>query len=121
VHLVHQELHDQLRADGFDVSPGQMGENITTVGVPLLGLPAATRLRLGEIAVVELTGLRNPCGQLDGLQQGLKSAVVARDAHGDLVRKAGVMGVVISGGEVRAGDPIHVELPPQPHVPLRPV
>ena len=118
VHLVHAELHDGLRAAGFDVSAGQMGENVTTRGVDLLGLPTGTTLHLGETASVEITGLRNPCKQLDGLQPGLMRAVLDRDEGGNLVRKAGVMGVVIEGGEVRPGDKVRVELPPAPHRPL---
>jgi len=98
-----------------------MGENITTRGVDLLRLPTGTRLRLGDSAVVEVTGLRNPCAQLDRIQRGLMAATLDRDEHGNLVRKAGIMGVVIAGGEVRPGDPILVELPPQPHRPLTPV
>jgi MOSC domain-containing protein YiiM len=121
VHLVHAELHDELREDGFDVAPGQMGENVTTRGVDLLGLPTGTRLRLGDAAVLEITGLRNPCTQLDGLQPGLMAATLERDADGRLVRKAGVMAVVLAGGDVGAGDAIRVELPPAPHRPLQPV
>jgi MOSC domain-containing protein YiiM len=121
VHLIHAELHDELQAAGFAVSAGAMGENITTRGVDLLGLPTGARLRLGATALVELTGLRNPCAQLDRLQPGLMAAVLDRDRHGNLVRKTGVMAVVVTGGEVRPGDPIHVELPPAPHRPLRPV
>ena len=118
VHLIHSELHDELRTKGFQVSPGQMGENITTSGVELLNLPTGTRLHIGESAVVELTGLRNPCKQLDQLQPGLMGAVLDRDAVGHLVRKAGVMGIVLVEGEVFPGDAIHVEKPPLPHVPL---
>jgi MOSC domain-containing protein YiiM len=121
VHLIHAELHEELHASGFTVSAGQMGENITTRGVDLLGLPAGARLSLGGAAVVEVTGLRNPCAQLDRIQPGLMTATLGRDEHGNLVRKAGIMGVVIAGGEVRPGDPIRVELPPQPHRPLAPV
>jgi MOSC domain-containing protein YiiM len=121
VHLVHSELHEELRGAGFAVSAGEMGENITTRGVDLLALPAGARLRLGETAVVELTGLRNPCAQLDGLQPGLMAATLARDDHGNLIRKAGVMSVVIAGGEVRPGDAIRVELPAQPPRSLEPV
>jgi MOSC domain-containing protein YiiM len=121
VHLLHSELHEQLRAAGFDISSGQMGENITTEGVDLLGLPAGTRLRLGSSAVVELTGLRNPCFQLDAFRPGLKSAVLGKDEHGNLIRKAGVMAIVLARGEVWPGDPIAVELPSGPHVPLQPV
>jgi MOSC domain-containing protein YiiM len=121
VHLIHSELHDELRAAGFDVAPGWMGENVTTRGIDLLSLPAGTRLRLGERAVVEVTGLRNPCAQLDVLQDGLMQATLGRDARGNLVRKAGVMSVVIAGGDVRAGDHIRVELPAPPHRALEPV
>jgi MOSC domain-containing protein YiiM len=121
IHLIHAELHEELRAAGFTVSAGQMGENITTQGVVLLGLPAGARLCLGGAAVVEVTGLRNPCAQLGLIQPGLMAATLGRDEHGNLVRKAGIMGVVIAGGEVRPGDPIRVELPPQPHRPLAPV
>ncbi|GLW24723.1 MOSC domain-containing protein [Microbispora triticiradicis] len=121
VHLVHAELHDELRDAGFAVRAGDMGENVTTRGVDLLGLPTGTRLHLGESAVVEVTGLRNPCGQLNGFQDGLMKAVLDRDEEGNLVRKAGIMAVVVTGGEVRPGDPIRVELPAGPHHPLQPV
>ena len=121
VHLIHAELHEELRAAGFAVTAGQMGENITTQGINLLGLPVGARLHLGGVAVVEVTGLRNPCAHLDRIQPGLMAATLGRDEHGDLFRKAGIMGVVISGGEVRPGDRIRVELPPQPHRALAPV
>ena len=121
VHLIHAELHDELRAGGFELAPGQMGENVTTRGIDLLALPAGARLRLGESAVVEVTGLRNPCQQLDGIQAGLMKAVLDRDAHGNLIRKAGIMGVVLRDGEVRPGDPIRIEPPPPPLRPLEPV
>ena len=121
VHLIHAELHDELREAGFVVAPGQMGENVTTSGVDLLGLAAGTRLHLGATAVVEVTGLRNPCAQLDKIHKGLMAATLGRDEHGDLVRKAGIMGVVLAEGEVRPGDPIRVEPPPPPHRPLVPV
>jgi MOSC domain-containing protein YiiM len=115
VHLVHAELLEQLRAQGFDVAPGAIGENVTTRGVDLLALPRGTRLRLGESAVVEVTGLRNPCVQLDRFQDGLLAAVLNRDEHGGLVRKSGVMAVVLTDGVVRPSDRIAVELPPLPH------
>ena len=121
VHLIHAELLDELDEAGFAVTAGMMGENVTTRGVDLLALPAGARLHLGADAVVEVTGLRNPCAQLDGLRPGLMAATLDRDERGDLVRKAGVMGVVVAGGEVRPGDPIRVELPPEPHRPLGPV
>lgn len=118
IHLIHTELHDELRAAGFDVSPGQMGENITTRGVDLLALPTGTLLRLGSEAVVEVTGLRNPCAQLDTFRSGLMAAVLDRDESGRLVRKAGIMGVVQASGVVRPGDVVRAELPPLPHRPL---
>jgi MOSC domain-containing protein YiiM len=121
VHLIHEELHEELRRAGFRVVPGQMGENVTTRGVNLLGLPAGTRLHLGDGAVVEVTGLRNPCVQLDRLQPGLMAAALGRDQQGGLVRKSGIMSIVLADGNVRPGDSIRVELPPEPHGPLEPV
>ena len=121
VHLIHAELHEELAGQGFEVRPGAMGENVTTSGVDLLALPRGTRLRLGQEAVIEVTGLRNPCTQLDEIAPGLMKAVLDRDAKGELVHKAGVMGVVLAGGEVHPGDPIEVELPAEPHVRLAPV
>jgi MOSC domain-containing protein YiiM len=122
VHLIHAELHDELTDGGFaGLRPGQMGENVTTRGVDLLALPAGTRLRLGDAAVVEVTGLRNPCKQLDEIQPGLMKATLGRDADGEVVRKAGVMGIVLAGGDVRPGDAITVESPPLPHRALAPV
>lgn len=118
VHLIHAELHDELRQAGFDVGPGVMGENVTTRGVELLALPQGARLHIGATAIVEITGLRNPCSQLDDLQPGLMAAVLDRAPDGPLVRKSGVMGVVVAGGDVKAGDAIRVELPPRPHVAL---
>ncbi|MGQ9366936.1 MOSC domain-containing protein [Azospirillum sp. ST 5-10] len=121
VHLLEGELFDDLRGRGFTVRPGEMGENVTTRGIDLLGLPAGTRLRLGGEAVVEITGLRSPCRQIDRFQPGLMAAVLDRDAAGRVVRKAGVMAVVVAGGAVRPGDAIGVVPPPEPHRPLRPV
>jgi MOSC domain-containing protein YiiM len=120
-HLIHAELHDELAAQGFVLAPGLMGENITTRGVDLLALPTGAILRLGAEAVVRVTGLRNPCYQLDELQPGLMAACLGRDADGQPVRKAGVMGVVLAGGLVRAGDAVAVELPDGLHERLRPV
>lgn len=118
VHLLHEELFDELRGKGFRVAPGDMGENVTTRGVDLLGLPAGARLHLGSSAVVEVTGLRNPCVQIDRFQQGLMAATLDKDADGKLIRKAGVMAVVIADGDVRAGDAIVIELPATAHRPL---
>jgi MOSC domain-containing protein YiiM len=115
VHLLHFELLDEL-----GLAPGQMGENVATQGLDLLALPRGTRLSFGS-AVVEVTGLRNPCKQLEGLRPGLMAAVLSRDAEGNLVRRAGVMGIVLAGGEVRPGDGIEVQLPPAPHLRLEPV
>ncbi len=121
VHLISCEIQDELRAAGFDVGPGQIGENITTRGIDLLALPTATRLHIGAAAVVEITGLRNPCYQLDQFQSGLMTALLGRESNGGLIRKAGVMSIVTSSGEVLPGDPIVVELPAPPHKALRPV
>jgi MOSC domain-containing protein YiiM len=117
VHLMHAELHDELNAAGFDVSPGALGENITTRGVPLLSLPVGTILVIGQ-AVVAVTGLRNPCRQLNDCASGLLAAVAYTDADGHLVRKAGIMGVVVAGGKVSVDMPVRVTLPPLPHQPL---
>ncbi|MGV3569239.1 MAG: MOSC domain-containing protein [Ramlibacter sp.] len=121
VHLLHAELFDELVGRDFAVFPGDMGENVTTAGIDLLGLPTGTRLQLGAAAVVEVTGLRNPCAQIDRFQPGLTAAVIDRSPAGAIIRKAGVMGVVLAGGEVRPGDPIVVHWPATPHVPLQPV
>jgi len=114
VHLLHAELFDELMAAGFAVWPGELGENITTRGLDLLALPTGTRLRIGATAVVEVTGLRNPCSQLDRFQPGLMAAVLDRDEQGQLVRKAGVMAVVVAQGVVEAGDAIVVQPPARP-------
>lgn len=121
VHLVHAELHDELRAVGFAIEPGRIGENVTTRGIDLLALPTGALLHLGDGAVLEVTGLRNPCAQLDAIAAGLMQAVLARDANGRLVRKAGVMAVVRAGGRVRPDDAIRVVLPPAPLRALEPV
>jgi MOSC domain-containing protein YiiM len=118
VHLIHSELHDEIRALGFEIVPGQMGENITTKGIQLLDLPRHTRLHIGENAVIEITGLRNPCHQLNGLQEGLMQAVLGRDENNNLIRKAGVMGIVVQSGVVYPEDRIVIELPQSPFLPL---
>jgi MOSC domain-containing protein YiiM len=115
VHLIHEELFAELAASGFTVAPGDIGENVTTRGLDLLGLPVGTELRLGSEAIVRLTGLRNPCSQLDTFQEGLMAAVLGRDPEGNLVRKSGVMGVVVRGGVVAPGDAIEVTLPAGEH------
>jgi MOSC domain-containing protein YiiM len=121
VHLIHRELLDEVDEAGFTVPAGAMGENVTTEGVDLLALPAGTLLRIGDDAVVELTGLRNPCLQIDGYEPGLLKRMVGRDADGNIVRRAGVMSVVREGGVVRPGDAIEVRLPAGEHAPLQPV
>ncbi len=121
VHLIHSELHDEVAAKGMPVLPGQMGENITTRGIDLLRLPKGTILQLGEAAKIEVTGLRNPCHQLDSIQPGLLQAVLDRDEAGNLIRKAGIMAIVREGGVVRQGDRILVTLPEGEHQPLQPV
>jgi MOSC domain-containing protein YiiM len=121
VHLIHAELFDELRGKGFLVQPGELGENITTSGIDLLTLPTGTRLHLGDDAIVAITGLRNPCIQIDKFQQGLLAATLERDADRRLVRKAGIMGIVVAGGDVRPGDAIRVERPDPPHRLLEPV
>jgi len=121
VHLLHAELFDELAAKGFRVQPGELGENVTTRGVDLLALPTGCLLHLGDSAVVELTGLRNPCVQIDDFQKGLMAATLDRDADGRLIRKAGVMAIVRLGGDVRPQDPVRIEWPAAPHRPLLPV
>lgn len=115
VHLIHKELHEELEAKGFSIAPGQMGENITTKGIALLDLPKGTLLYIGASAKIEITGLRNPCHQLDGIQPGLMKAVLDRDASNNLIRKAGIMAIVLEGGIINRGDAIEVVLPPKPH------
>lgn len=118
VHLIPSELFTELAGKGFAITAGMLGENVATAGIDLLSLPRATRLRIGPEAVIALTGLRNPCSQIEDFGTGLLAAVLERAADGSLIRKAGVMSVVLSGGDVRPGDAITVELPPLPHHPL---
>lgn len=115
VHLIHAELFDELLPKGFAVQPGDLGENITTLGIDLLALPRGALLRLGRSALVEVTGLRNPCAQIDAFRDGLLAAVLDKAPDGSLIRKSGVMGIVRLGGEVRPGDRIAVTEPETPH------
>jgi MOSC domain-containing protein YiiM len=117
VHLLHGELFEELSANGFQIKPGDLGENIVTEGIELLDLPTDTILKIGTVAL-RITGLRNPCAQIDRFRSGLLKAVLGRDERGNLVRKAGIMSVVLSGGAVRPGDSIEIELPALPHRPL---
>jgi MOSC domain-containing protein YiiM len=120
VHLLHEELFDELAAKGFAVSPGDLGENVLTRGVPLLELSESTRLEIGP-AVIRITGLRNPCWQIDAFCRGLLAEMIDKLPDGTLRRKCGVMGVVERGGGIAAGMPITVVEPPPPHRPLQPV
>ena len=115
VHLIHSELLETLKEKGFEVSEGQIGENITTKGIDLLGLPKGSQLLIGDNAVIEITGLRNPCNQLNGIQEGLMQAVIDKDDNGNLIRKAGIMGVVLASGIVKPEDIIQIKLPPKPY------
>ena len=121
VHLIHEELFPELAEQGIEVTPGAMGENITTRGIDLLALPRHARLAIGDSAVVEVTGLREPCAQLNGLHPGLMKACLSRSFTGEVVRRAGIMSIVISSGTIRRGDPITVHLPAGPPLPLYPV
>jgi hypothetical protein len=118
VHLIQAELFDELNARGYSVGPGQLGENITTSGVDLLSLPTGTKLQIGAEAVIELTALRNPCFQIDIFQKGLLKAVLDQDEEGNIIRKAGVMGIVLVGGEIFPSNSIMIDLPTKPHHPL---
>lgn len=121
VHLIHAEVFDEVASAGFHVEPGQMGENVTTRGVDLLGLPTGTVLHLGDSARVQVTGLRNPCQQINDFEPGLLRAVLGRADDGSVERKGGVMSIVLAGGTVRPGDGIRVELPAGEPQPLQPV
>ncbi|WP_330291793.1 MOSC domain-containing protein [Streptomyces sp. NBC_00576] len=121
VHLVHEELFAEVGEQGFEVAPGELGENITTRGIDLLALPVGTLLHIGDDVVLTVTGLRNPCLQIDNFQDGLLKRVVGRDDAGNVVRKAGIMSIVTEGGEVRPGDTVKAELPSGPHQALGPV
>jgi MOSC domain-containing protein YiiM len=118
VHLIHSELFTELAGEGHDVAPGELGENITTAGIDLLGLVTGTTLALGDDAVIEITGLRNPCSQINKLQSGLMKAVLGRDENGEIVRKSGVMSIVVRGGVVRPGDAIRITPPAGEQSPL---
>ena len=118
VHLIHAELFDELARKGFEVGPAELGENITTEGLDLLALPRGTVLRVGDTAVLEVTGLRNPCAQIEQFQAGLLAAVLDRGPNGELIRKAGIMAIVQAGGVVRPRDRITVDVPLPPHAPL---
>jgi MOSC domain-containing protein YiiM len=118
VHLIHAELFDELRAKGFAIAPGDLGENVVTQGLDLLQLPTGTILHLGETARIEITGLRNPCIQIDRFRPGLLKEVLGKAPGGKVIRKAGIMGVVLESGTIRAGDAVRVSLPQEPHRPL---
>lgn len=121
VHLISADLLAHVGTQGFAVGAGQLGENITLAAAPglgwrdLIGLPVDTQLHFAQGPVLQLTGLRNPCVQIDAFHKGLFAAMLEHSADGQLVRKTGVMAVVLQGGSVQAGDPVHVHLPPTPH------
>lgn len=121
VHLIQSELFEELKKQGFTIVPALMGENITTQGIDLLALPRNTILSIGNNAKILITGLRNPCNQLNGLQQGLLNAVLDKDDAGNLIRKGGVMAIVLNEGEVKVGDLITISYPAEPHEKLTPV
>ena len=121
IHLMQAELFAELQREDHVVGAGDLGENITTRDVDLLSLPTGTVLKLGAKTLIALTGLRNPCAQIEAFQKGLLELIVGRDDSGEIVRRAGVMGVVLSGGTVRPGDPIQVAAPPGAPIPLKPV
>lgn len=118
VHLIPSEILDRVRAAGHDVEPGDLGENVTTEGIDLHALPTGTLLRIGDTALLAITGLRNPCGQIENFRTGLLAEVRGRGDDGRLQRWAGVMSVVVQGGTIRTGDPIAAQSPPLPHHPL---
>jgi len=119
VHLIAGELFDELDSKGFSVKPGDLGENITTRGLDLLSLPLGTKLAIGAQAVLQVTGLRNPCKQINAFQSGLMQAVLGRDEHGEITLRAGIMAIVLKGGPVQLGDRLVAELPPLPHEKLK--
>jgi len=122
VHLMHTELHQEMRELGYEIYSGDLGENITTKGIDILGLPTGTKLQLGKKAIVEVTGLRNPCSQIDKFQKGLQEVCFERNDKGQTIQfKSGIMGIVLVGGEVKVGDPIIVQFPPLPHKPMQKV
>ena len=118
VHLIHAELFEELAAKGLEVGPAELSENVTTIGIDLLTLPRHTLLRIGANVELEVTGLRNPCAQIESFQAGLLAAVLDRGPHNEVIRKAGLMTIVRTGGVIRSGDKIEVETPPLPHLPL---
>lgn len=121
VHLIHGELHEELQGKGFEVAAGDMGENITTQGLALLDLPKGSILSIGATARIEVTGLRNPCKQLETIKKGLMKALLDKKSNGELIRKSGIMGIVLEGGVVELGDAIQIELPKEPHLKLEKV
>jgi len=121
IHLIHSELFSELLIKGFNIIPGEMGENITTVNIDLLSLPKDTILNIGKDSQIKITGLRNPCHQLNGIQDELMKAVLDKDIYGNLIRKAGVMGIILKSGKVSAGDEIRIEYPEKPFIHLEKV
>lgn len=121
VHLIASELLDEVNTFGFDVAPGALGENVTTTGIDLIDLPRGTVLTLGDTVRLEVTGLRNPCVQIERFRPGLLKHMIGKRDDGSPLLRTGIMTIVLAGGSVRAGDPIGVHLPPGPHVRLEKV
>lgn len=122
VHLIDSGYIALMAAKGYAVAPGDIGENLLVAGIDLISMPQDTLLHLGgDGAVVRITGLRNPCIQMDRFMPGLMAASLDRDADGGLIRLTGVMGVVEGGGAVVPGDVVRVEMPEGEHLPLVPV
>ncbi len=119
IHLLQSEILDELKGLGFSVQPGEMGENITTAGIDLISLPTNARIKIGNSAVIEIKGLRNPCSQINDFKKGLMNQFLAKDQTGNAVYKAGVMGIVLEGGEIARGDKISVSMPDGPHIKLQ--
>ena len=113
VHLIPSELFQALRADGYELRPGDLGENILTAGLDLEALPLGTILKLGAEAAIELTGLRTPCVLIDRFKPGLKRRMLVEE-YGRPRFRCGVMAVVRSSGRISTGDAIAVRLPSEP-------
>jgi len=117
VHLMPVELLEELDRKGFEVDPGDLGENITTRGIDLVSLGRDTILRIGGETVLCVTGLRNPCVQIEKFAPGLLNELAVK-SDGKVRRKAGIMCVALSGGTVRPGDEVSVYHPEGPYIPL---
>jgi len=120
VHLIASELLTELarkdsKGRAYIISPGALGENITTKGIDLVGLNEGTRLHFGDgddHAIVRITGLRNPKKRLDEWPKGLLDRCAMKNKKGEITgRKIGVMGIVEEDGFVQPGHMVYVEKP----------